>query len=265
MALIGAGARNSFLRRPRKKAPAKGVVRRPAPAYKAPAAPPPAQYGQVAAPQAPTGPVAPPETVGAAGVRANTAQAWQGAQTGNRDAIWRAAMNLGDPAVLAQLQANPEYAGYSFAQDPNSLFSTLDRNQATGLKDIANARNAANTFFSGFRIADQDELRGDISRQRLGGVTDYQDNLREFAAALAAARGDFDLGMSQANQMDIDAAAAIEPEDEAGPASAPAPAPSKGKARNTNKARHKAQQARNKTTSAAKEAEAKARKKARKK
>src|SRR4051812_35631882 len=76
----------------------------------------------------------------------------------NRDAIYRAIMNLGDPTVIAQMQADPRFTGYQFTQDPNSLFSSLARQEQKGLEDIDVNANVGNTFFSGMRLRDRGEL-----------------------------------------------------------------------------------------------------------
>lgn len=168
---------------------------------------------------------APPTAVGATG-RANAEEAWQGAQTGNRDAIFRAAMNLGDQSVLDQLKADPNYAGYQFSVDPNSAFSQIGRQEQEGLQGIDQASNSNNAFFSGFRLQDRNKLSDESQRQRGAATTGYLDALKGYASALAEARRQHDMDVAGANQQDIDAAAALEP------VAGPAPEPiSKGVAR----------------------------------
>lgn len=161
----------------------------------------------------PGGPMKPPETAGAHAIRANAQQALTAANTGYLDSVWRSAMDLGDPTIFAQLQADPRFAGYQFTQDPNSLFASLARDEEQGLRDTGVGYNQNNAFYSGFRLQDEQKLRDEMGRQRLGGGTQYTDALRQFASALGAAQSDYGLAMGEADQMDIDAALAAEPED----------------------------------------------------
>lgn len=139
-------------------------------------------------------------------MRANAASALGIAKTQNRDAIFRAIMQLGDPTQFAAYQANPNFAGYQFTQDPNSIFASLARQEQKGLEDIDVGANAGNTFFSGMRNRDRGELTDETGRQRLAGTTSFLDDLKAYAASLGLSENDYNRQMTDADQMDIDAA-----------------------------------------------------------
>lgn len=161
-----------------------------------------------------------PASSAGADIRATAQQQLGQAQGGWREAVFRAAMNMGDPAILAKLRADPQFKGYKFANDPNSVFAQLGRQETTGLRDIDESSNQNNTFFSGLRLGDRTQLQGDISRDRLGAGTDYQNQLKDFAAALAAAQGQYDADIRNANRADTEAATAREAEARAAAAGA---------------------------------------------
>jgi hypothetical protein len=218
--------------------PSKGVVRRRPPGTGGGAPPRPMgpnTKGQFRPPPPaqPVGP--PPQTVEGTGIRANANQSWSDAQSGYRDAVWRAAMGLGDQSVFSKLQADPTFAGYKFSVDPNSQYATLGRQETQGLNDVDETQNQGNTFFSGMRLKGRQDLSDDIQRQRLAATTSYEDQLRQYAQALSAARGDYGLALSQADQADIDAALAQDPQP-AGPM--PGPAPPRPKKKKSKKKGH---------------------------
>lgn len=169
-----------------------------------------------------------PVTQQSATMRANADQALQLAKTGYLDSAYRAAMNLGDPAVLAKLSANPQFAGYQFTQDPNSAFSSLARDETQGLLDTDTASNANNAFFSGYRLQDRSKLSDDVARQRLGASTSYEDALKAYASTLGGAQGDWNSAYSDADQYDIDAALALDPVNQTPTKTKPAKPPTTG-------------------------------------
>jgi hypothetical protein len=131
-------------------------------------------------------------------------------------------MQLGDPTAIAKLKSDPQFAGYDFnAIDPNSAFSTLARNEETGLRGIDNTQNENNTFFSSIRLDDRGQLSNDISRQRLGATTGYEDSLKEYARALTDATGRYGIDMGEADRLDREAALAQVPQPGAGGGAAP--------------------------------------------
>jgi hypothetical protein len=159
------------------------------------------------APVAPAGPtsIAPPQGASSVAMRANAEQALQGANNNYRDSLFRAIMNLGDTSQFAKYQADPMFAGYQFSQDPNSAFAQLQRQQDTGLKTVDQNANAGNTFFSGQRLTDRQNLTNEADYQRLGASNDFLDNLRTLASALTGAQGDYRQNIADADQSDIDA------------------------------------------------------------
>lgn len=148
----------------------------------------------------------PPRTAGGEGLRAQAASNLGIAQTQNRDAVYRAIMNLGDPENFAKYGANPEFAGYTFTQDPNSVWASLARQETKGLDTIDKGSLGGNTFFSGKRLQNRTDLSDETSRQRLGASTAYGDDLKALAASLGLAQGQYGGDISSADQMDIDAA-----------------------------------------------------------
>jgi hypothetical protein len=171
-------------------------------------------------------------------------------------------MSLGDPNIIAQLQKDPNFAGFKFASDPNSVFNTLARQEKEGLQGVDQASNQNNAFFSGFRLQDRTKLSDEVSRDRLGATTDYNNQLKDFASALLAAQDEFRAKGREATRADTEAASAAEPEDRSTPA---AGGGKKGKTKNANKAKKASQTQKAKASAAAAEAEAKAKKKAKKK
>jgi hypothetical protein len=198
-----------------------------------------------------------PATADANALRANAQLALTGAQGSYRDQVYRAAMDLGDQGILNKLKADPQFAGYKFAVDPNSQFSQLGRALTEGNRNIDVNQNANNSFFSGFRLNERNEFGQDNARQKQGAASDYQDALTEYAKALAAAQGQYTNDMGQADQMDLEAAAAREPEARA--AARPAGTSSGGPAANANAARAAAQRSRARASEAAATAEARSR------
>lgn len=188
------GGPKASINRPAAAAP----VGTPAPQPRAPVT-----FAKVNLPPAPT---TPRPTANSAALRATAAQDLATAKTQNRDAIYRAVMNLGDPTQFAQYQNDPNFAGYQFTQDPNSLFATLARQETQGLEDIDKSANAGNTFFSGLRLQNRQDLTDETGRQRLAGSTSFSDNLKELAAALGLAQSQYERDIGDADQMDIDAA-----------------------------------------------------------
>lgn len=154
----------------------------------------------------------PPLTGEGQQLRNNAGAAWGTAQNTYRDSVFQAAMALGDPNAWAKLQADPQFAGYTFAADPNSDYSRLAREETEGLTDVNQARNANNTFFSGFRLKDRSNLSDDIQRQRLASTSSYDTALREYAAALAGSRDQYNQALWDADQYDLKQAQAAEPE-----------------------------------------------------
>lgn len=153
-------------------------------------------------------PVPSPATPGptSTALRANATSALGLAQGQNRDSIFRALMQLGDPTQFGQYQNNPNFAGYQFAQDPNSVFASLGRQETKGLQDVDQGTLAGNTFFSGRRLQDRQDLSDEANRQRLAGTTSFLDDLRNFAATLGGANNQYRQDMADADQSDIDAA-----------------------------------------------------------
>lgn len=176
-------------------APQKGAVTRPT-----------ATYSSVNVPVGPPSPSTPIRTAGSEALRADANRQIGLARTQNRDAIFRAVMNLGDTSLFSKYQNDPNFAGYQFTQDPNSLFAQLARQETQGLEDIDVNSNAGNTFFSGMRLGDRQKLTDETGRQRLAGSTAFGDDLKELAAALGFAESDYERAIADADQMDIDAA-----------------------------------------------------------
>lgn len=166
--------------------------------------PPSATYVRKPAPAA----TIPTPGASSGALRANAATNLGIAQGQNRDAIFRAVMQLGDPTQFAQYAADPRFAGYQFTQDPNSVFASLGRQETRGLEDIDAGANVGNTFFSGMRLRDRKNLSDETGRQRLAGSTSFLDDLKSFAASLGGSEGQFRQDMADADQMDIDAALA---------------------------------------------------------
>jgi hypothetical protein len=208
-----------------------------------------------------------PATADANALRANAQLALTGAQGSYRDQVYRAAMDLGDQGILDKLKADPQFAGYKFAIDPNSQFSQLSRALTEGNRGIDENQNQNNTFFSGLRLNERNQFGDENTRQRLGAASSYQDALREYAKALTAAQGQYSNDLTQADQMDLEAATARAPE--ARTAARPPSGTSRGgPAANANAARAAAQRSRARASSGAAEAQARTRarsKRARKK
>jgi hypothetical protein len=151
-------------------------------------------------------PSAPVRTAGSEALRADATSTLGIARNQNRDAIFRAVMQLGDPSLIAKYQQDPTFSGYQFAQDPNSVFASLARQETQGLEDIDVGANAGNTFFSGQRLKNRQELTDETGRQRLAGSTSFEDDLRNYAASLGLSESGYRQSMADADQMDIDAA-----------------------------------------------------------
>jgi hypothetical protein len=115
-------------------------------------------------------------------------------------------MQLGDPTQFAKYQADPNFAGYQFTQDPNSIFASLARQETEGLNQIDEGTLSGNTFFSGRRLQNRNDLTDETGRQRLAGSTSFSDDLKGLAAALGYAENDYNKALTDADQMDIDAA-----------------------------------------------------------
>lgn len=137
-------------------------------------------------------------------MRANAQSALTRAQTANRDAIFRAVMSLGDPGQFAKYQNDPNFTGYQFTQDPNSVWATLARQEGEGLEGIDNSTIGGNTFFSGMRTRDRGRFSDDVSRQRLGATTSFSDDLKAIASAFGLSQDEFRQAMADADQMDIE-------------------------------------------------------------
>lgn len=180
--------------------------------------PKPSVKPRTLAPAPPPAPAAgpPPATSDSATIRANAQQALTGAQTGYRDSAFRAAMALGDPAAWAKMQADPQFAGYQFTQDPNSLFSMLARDETEGLQGLDEESNQRNAFFSGFRLDDRNQFSTGIQEQRAQGARDFDEQLAELARILAGAQGQYNIDIGEADRIDREAAEANAPEAAAG-------------------------------------------------
>lgn len=163
---------------------------------------PSAPYQRRPAPQA-TVPTAGPSSTA---LRNSATSALGIARNQNRDAVFRAIMQLGDPEQIAKYKNDSKFAGYDFTQDPNSVFASLARQEQEGLEQIDEGTLSGNTFFSGMRLRDRGRLTDETGRQRLAGTTSFLDDLKAYAAALGLAENDYTTAMSNADQMDIDAA-----------------------------------------------------------
>ncbi len=188
--------------------PRKGVLRGP----NTPPNAAPASYPGVPAVTAPKLNAPAPRTAASEIMRANAGQGLGLAQNNWRDQVFQAAMGLGDENIFNQLKADPQFAGYQFAVDPNSIMATLGRQEQEGLKSVDEERNAGNTFFSGLRLNDRNDLSSDFSRQRSGALGDYGKALTEYARALAGSQGKYNQGMGDADIYDIDYALQFNPE-----------------------------------------------------
>jgi hypothetical protein len=183
----------------------------------------------VAAPSAPyisrPAPIPTPATPGptSTAMRLNATQALGSAKSQNRDAVYRALMQLGDTSQFGKYQADPNFAGYQFTQDPNSVFATLARQQTKGLQDIDLGTLGGNTFFSSNRLQGRQDLTDETGRQQLAGTTSFLDDLKSYAASLGVSERDFNQAMADADQADIDAALAQDRLNRDDP-TAPAPA-----------------------------------------
>jgi len=164
---------------------------------------PSASYARV---PVPPGPSVPTRGATSEAMRANAQSTLGIAKTQNRDAVFRAIMNLGDTSQFAKYKADPNFAGYDFTQDPNSLFASLARQETQGLEDIDKGTLGGNTFFSGMRLNNRQKITDETGRQRLGGTTAFGDDLKKLAASMGLAEGDYGRSISEADQMDIDAA-----------------------------------------------------------
>lgn len=255
---VGAGrprARPNETRNTTPMGPRKGVVRPPG---NIPGAPPVGPVGSGAPSVVPPvrGPA--PRTAASEIMRANAEQGLGGAKNAYRDAVFRAAMALGDENIFAKLRSDPEFAGYQFAASPNSAMVDLARQEQEGLKTIDNTRNQGNTFFSGFRLGDRQDYTGEVNRQRLNAVGSFNDALAEYAGVLAGAQGQYNQDIGDADIYDIDYALQFDPEPGAYETSKP---PAKKKP----SAKKQFAKSQSQAKKAAAKAESKAKKKAKKK
>jgi hypothetical protein len=176
------------------------------------------------APAANTGPVykpyvrpefgkAPPSGAGNA-IRSDAEQAMTGARTTYADSAWRAAMKLGDKTAWDKLVAEkPEmFTGYTWADDPNSMFAQIASRETDALQDVNDQSLRGNTFFSGLRINDRNEVSEQAANDRGAAGTSFQEALLDYARALQAANDAYRSSGTQASQADLDYAISQEPD-----------------------------------------------------
>jgi hypothetical protein len=184
-----------------------GVIKPPPPPKGLPAtqAPP-----VVPNPPAPVYGGAPPTAQGQA-IRSDAEKAMTGANTDWRDSVYRGVMSLGDPTLIAKYQNDPSFAGYQFAVDPNSTFGQIGESEKHGLQDVDNSSVQGNTFFSGLRLNNRDDVSQQATYNRASAGNTFQEALANYARALAAAQASYNQAQTGANQVDFDAANAVEP------------------------------------------------------
>jgi hypothetical protein len=124
----------------------------------------PAPTNPVPPPAMPVYGAAPPTAQGQA-MRSDADKAMAGANTDFRDSVYRAVMALGDPTQIAKYQQDPTFAGYQFSVDPTSTISQLNEAQKVNLQNVDNAAVSGNTFFSGLRLNNQDDVRQSTNYQ----------------------------------------------------------------------------------------------------
>jgi len=179
----------------------------------APTGPPKGLNPTTIKPAVPPVPVygAAPPTAQGQGIRSDAQKAMSGADTDYRDSVYRAVMGLGDPTLIEKYKADPTFAGYQWAVDPNSQFSQLDLAQKEGIQNVDNAAVQGNTFFSGLKLNNQEDVRQNTNFQKAGAGNSFQEALAGYARALAAAKYAYAQANTTADQTDFDAANAIDP------------------------------------------------------
>jgi hypothetical protein len=134
-----------------------------------------------------------------------------------RSALVQQALRLGSPEVINALKADPNYAEFvgvlsGGANDPNSIFNVLARQETEGLQNVDVGSNARNAFFSGFRLQDRKKVNEDFSGRRAGAVGDYNTFAGATAGDIAQARSDYEAAMNEALGLDTEAALSQEPQ-----------------------------------------------------
>lgn len=175
-----------------------------------PGPPPPMPAPAPAAPPAPVYGAAPVTAQGQA-IRSDAQKAMEGVNTDFLGNTFRSVMQLGDPTQIAKYQQDPRFAGFNFSVDPTSTFSQLQRNEDTGLQDINNGTLGNNTFFSGLRLNDRDNLSQGFTDQRASAEQNFEAAIAQYASALAAGKAAQQQAGTEANTVDFNAANAIEP------------------------------------------------------
>lgn len=124
-----------------------------------------------------------PLTPGSAAQRADAEQGWGNAQTEYGNSIYRAALQYGDPAILAQ------YGQYGPVVDnPNSDLSTINKEEGTQRVSTNNSLNNQNLFFSGVNQKAQNAITEGASGRRAGAYQKFKDSEQKLLEILARAR-----------------------------------------------------------------------------
>jgi hypothetical protein len=186
-----------------------------------PAAPAKPTVTPVARPQQPN-PVpkptnlAPPVSTSGAKIRSTAESTYQNALRTGRQSIVNAALRLGSPEILNALKADPNFAEYVAVldrgrADPTSDFAQSQYNEGKGLEDVDQGANAQNTYFSGKRMEDRQDLSKGYNDQRSGFLREYQQGFNELTGGMGDARSAYEGALGDADEADRGAFFAMPP------------------------------------------------------
>jgi hypothetical protein len=157
-----------------------------------------------------------PETVAGRNARGSASTAYQAAMRNGRQGIVDAALRLGSPEILAALKADPNFAEYAATldagvNDPTSSMAQSRYNEGQGLQQVDESANAGNTYFSGRRLQNRENLSKGYTDARAGYTRDYQSAYNTLMGGMGTARGQYEQDLGGADQMDQDAYLAQQP------------------------------------------------------
>lgn len=167
---------------------------------------PPAAYGTFK----------PPETTHAAETRSTAESTYQAALRTGRQSIVDAALRLGSPEIINALKADPNFAEYvaildKGSSDPSSQLNLAAQDEKEGLQGVDVNANAGNTFFSGKRQKDRQDLSDDFTAARAGYLRDYTTGYNTLIGNMGLAKGDYEHTLKDADWEDYNAWLAQQP------------------------------------------------------
>lgn len=174
----------------------------------------------------------PPQSTQSARGRSTSESTYQAALRTGRQGIVNAALRLGSPEIINALIADPNFAEYAAAlqggiADPTSQMAMAAKDESKGLEGIDQNANAGNTYFSGIRLDDRDDLSEGFAAQRAEFLRNYNEAYSGLIGMMGEAKGKYDSDMFDFDQQDYSDYLAQQPQ-ATGPDTGAMPKPRQG-------------------------------------